>query len=133
MQLSRHLNPYKGLPVHIFAVVLQCHPQALREANPLYAQLLITGLFCLTKTIKCSTFKWRLPRADLGEDDPSAAGITQTAECSMSDPGEGLRKCFCTATGCHGSLRSGHRRRKKDEHREEDLIWLLIPHINSIR
>lgn len=32
------------------------------------AQLLITGLFCLTKIIKCSTFKWRLPQADLGED-----------------------------------------------------------------
>lgn len=40
---------------------------ARRTSDP---QLLITGLLCLTKTIKRSTFKWRLPQADLGEDHP---------------------------------------------------------------
>lgn len=80
-----------------------------------YAQLLITGLFSLTKTIKCSTLKWRLPQADLGEDHPFTIELLQRAEYYTREPGEGLRKCPCIPTGCHGGLRLGHRGREQEE------------------
>lgn len=84
-----------------------------------YAQLLITGLFCLTKTIKCSTFKWRLPQADLGEDHPFTIELLQRAEYYTGDPVEGLGKCPCTPTGCHGRLHLGHRGRERELRRKK--------------
>lgn len=61
-------------------------------------QVLITGLFCFTKAIKCSASQWRLPQADLGEDHPLTEG-SHTTEDYTRDP--------WTPSGCHGRLRLG--------------------------
>lgn len=57
--------PYVCLNTTWLEITLQRLAQQTSDA-----QLLITGLLRLTKTITCSTFMWRLPQAVLGEDHP---------------------------------------------------------------
>lgn len=96
----------EGLHHTIAMVVLPC---GIMHKQTDGAQLLITGLFCLTKTIKCSTFTGRLPQADLEEDHPLTIGLSWSAEYYVRDPGEGRGKCCCIPTGCHGRLYLWHR------------------------
>ena len=86
-----------------------------------YTQLLITGLFWPTKTIKCPIFKWRLPQADLGEDHPVTIGLLQRAGYYTRDPGEGMGKCSFIPTRLHGGLGHGGREREELLNKKMDL------------
>lgn len=110
-------NPIKHLQTGglFYSIVMVVLPSSATHKQTSYAQLLITGLFCLTQTIKCSTFKGHLPQADLGEDHPFTIGLLRSAEYYMRDPGEARGKCSCIPTGCRGRLLSWHREGEGEE------------------